>query len=316
MSSLPKVSIVIAHYNGKHFLPETLRSIERQTFRDWEVLIVDDGSAVDHRAALAGGERVRILEQQREGAGAATQRGIEASRGEYVAFLDQDDLYHPRKLEADVRLLDTDPSLDLAFCGYQLIDPQGREIGGTHLPGADRFSFRDLLLDYRIGPSATATVRRSALVAAGPVDPSLHRYYDLALFLRVASLRAANVAATSEGYVSYRRHPGQLSADTGEMRVEWERVLHGLAATNCGDPAAFAVAQSNMDRYFAFLEYEQGRFAAGAHHIQRAFRHAPRAALLDPRNYLVAAGCLGGLVLPTAFRRLAERVAGVGRLSP
>jgi hypothetical protein len=311
------VSVVIAHHNGKDYLPETLRSVESQTFRDWEVIIVDDGSGEEHLGALeaCGCERIRVLRQEQQGAGAATQRGIDAARGEFVAFLDQDDLFAPGKLQADVRLLEADAGLDLAFCGYQLMDPEGRTIGGKHLPGAARFSFSDLLRDYRIGPSATATVRRAALQAAGPVDARLRRYYDVALYLRVAALRPHNVGATQEVSVWYRRHPGQLSADLGEMREEWEQVLAGLGSEGGADSAAFALARSNMHRYFAFLAYEQGWFRAGASHMHSAFLHAPRAALGDFRNYLVAAGCLGGLVLPRAVRRLAERLAGVGSIS-
>ena len=317
MSRCPRVSVVIAHYNGKDYLPETLQSVEAQTFRDWEVIVVDDGSAEEHLAALEeyGCERIRVLRQQRQGAGAATQGGIDAARGEYVSFLDQDDLFAPGKLEADVRLLESHAELDLAFCGYQLVDPGGHTIGGKHLPGAERFSFGDLLRDYRIGPSATATVRRTALKEAGPVDGRLQRYYDVALYLRVAALRANNVGATQEVSVWYRRHPGQLSTDLGKMQEEWERVLAELGSRCGADPAALALARSNMQRYFAFLAYEQGRFGAGARHMHSAFRHAPGAAFCDFRNYLVAAGCLGGLMLPPGVRRLAERMAGVGSLS-
>ncbi len=314
MSAAPRVSIVIAHFNGGRYLAETLRSIERQTFAEWEVVLVDDGSPEDSRRALADwrGERIRILEQPREGAGMATQRGIEAARGEYIAFLDQDDLFHARKLEADVRLLDGHPEIDIAFCGYQLIDAEGREIGGRHLPGSDRFAFRDLLIDYRIGPNATATIRRAALAAAKPVDTSLRRYYDVALLLGVAQIRPANVAATPEAYVFYRRHPEQLSSDIDAMRAEWAMVLNRLAEDGDADPADFALAQSNMNRYFAFLEYEQGRFGAGFRHLFRGFRHAPAAALVDRRNWLVGAGCTAGLILPTSLHRWAERMAGMG----
>jgi len=313
----PRVSVVIAHYNGKDYLPETLRSLEAQSFRDWEAIVVDDGSSAAHRAALDECQlgQIRVLWQERQGAGAATQRGIDAARGEFVAFLDQDDLFAPGKLEADVRLLEADSGLDLAFCGYQLMDEGGCRIGGKHLPGAERFSFFDLLRDYRIGPSATVTVRKAALEAAGPADERLRRYYDVELYLRVAALRANNVGATQEVSVWYRRHPGQLSADPGEMEEEWERVLAGLGSGGGADSAAFALARSNMQRYFAFLAYEQGQFGAGVKHMHSAFRYAPSAALGDLRNYLVAAGCLGGLLLPHEVRRWAERLAGVGSLS-
>jgi len=317
MSRDPRVSVVIAYHNGQEYLPETLRSLAAQTFRDWEAIVVDDGSSAEHRAALDECERgrIRVLRQERQGAGAATQRGIDAARGEFVAFLDQDDLFAPGKLEADVRLLEADSELDLAFCGYQLMDESGRSIGGKHWPGARRFSFLDLLRDYRIGPSATATVRRAALEAVGPVNGQLQRYYDVELYLRVAARRANNVGATDEVLVWYRRHPGQLSADLSEMEEEWERVLSGLGSGGGAYSSAFALARSNMQRYFAFLAYEQGKFDTGVRDMRSAFRHAPSAALGDLRNYLVAAGCLGGLVLPREVRRWVERLAGVGSLS-
>lgn len=311
MRASPRVSVVIPHFNGERYLPAALRSLEQQTFADWEVVLVDDGSAEESRAQLGNwrGGRVQILGQRREGAGVATQRGIAAARGEYVAFLDQDDLFHPRKLEVDVALLDARPEIDLAFCGYQLIDAEGRPLGGPQLPALPRYSYRDLLRDYRIGPNATATARRSALQAAKPWSTSLQRYYDVALLLGVARLRPANVAATPEALLFYRRHPGQLSSEIEAMRAEWAQLLSRLREEGDASAEDLALAQSNMSRYFAFLEYEQGRYGAGLRQLARGFGQAPAAALADRRNWLVGAGCVAGWLLPAPLHRLAERLS-------
>lgn len=303
------MSVVIAHFNGARYLPAALRSLEQQTFPDWEVVLVDDGSEEECRAQLGNwrGGRLRILEQRREGAGVATQRGIEAARGEYVAFLDQDDLFHPRKLEVDVALLDERPDVDVAFCGYQLIDAEGKQLGRPQLPALPRYSYRDLLRDYRIGPNATATARRSSLLAAKPWSASLERYYDVALLLGVARLRPVNVAATPEALLFYRRHAGQLSSEIEAMRREWALLLSRLGEEGDATREDLAMAQSNMSRYFAFLEYEQRRYGAGLGHLAHGFRQAPRAALADRRNWLIGAGCAAGWLMPAALHRWAER---------
>jgi glycosyltransferase involved in cell wall biosynthesis len=311
----PQVTVVIPHYNGGQFIKEAIRSVESQTFPDWEIVIVDDGSSEEHWRHLNALEnwRIRILNHSHDGAGAATQRGIDAARGIYVAFLDQDDVWLPSKLQRAVSMLDAHPEIDLAFSGYRMINQVGHSLGPVHLPPRVRFCFRDLFVDYCIGPTATCVVRLSAALNAGPIDCSLKFYYDLDFFLRISRLRSDNVAATLEPLTKYRRYPGQLSASTAEMRTEWFRVLDSINKDHHVDANATALAQSNMHRFFAFLEYENERFRAGCKELAQAFRFAPSAALLDRRNWLVAGGCLGGLMLPRPIRLAAERFAGIHR---
>ena len=311
----PQVTVVIPHYNGRQFLKEAIRSVESQTFPDWEIVIVDDGSSEEHWRYLKSLEswRIRILHQSHDGAGAATQRGIDATRGIYVAFLDQDDVWLPSKLQRAVSILDAHSEIDLAFSGYQMINQVGHPLGPAHMPPGVRFCFRDLFVDYCIGPTATCVVRLSAALNAGPIDPSLKRCYDLDFFLRISRLRPDNVAATLEPLTKYRRHPGQLSANIAEMRTEWFRVLDSINKAHHVEASATARAQSNMHRFFAFLEYENERFGAGCKELAQAFRFAPSVALLDRRNWLVAGGCLGALVLPRPIRLAAERFVGIHR---
>jgi hypothetical protein len=227
-----------------------------------------------------------------------------------VAILDQDDIWLPHKLQCDVDLLDNHSQIDLAFSGYQMIDEGGRPIGPAHIPPRVRFGFDDLFVDYHIGPTAAAVIRLSAATAAGSIDTSLQRYYDLEFFWRVSRLRQDNVAATRASLTQYRRHAGQLSANVEEMRKEWECVVEGVKKQSSVDPQSVARAHSNMNRYFAFLEYENERYLAGWGELTRSFRLAPVSFLLDHRNWLLAGGCLGGLVLPRNVRLAAERFAG------
>ena len=310
MSLSPLVSVVIPHYNESQLLRETIRSVEAQSFTDWEIIIVDDGSTLEHRCAIAplAGPRVRIIEQTNHGPSVASQRAMDLARGAYIAFLDHDDLWHREKLEHDVRALDEHPDLDLVFCGFQWIDDVGAPIAAPHRAPAERFDARALCIDYCIGPTATVTVRASAAHAAGPMNPLLHRYYDFEFFLRVASLRPANVGATREVLAYYRRHAGQLSADVTLMRAEWTQVLDAIRTCPGVDESVVALAQSNMHRYFAFLQYEQNQFLSGVGLLGQAFRFAPLAFVQEPRNWLAGSACLAGLFLPPRVRAAAQSV--------
>lgn len=312
MTPAVRVTIVIPHYNGRRFLRETVQAVESQTFQDWEIIIVDDGSDEEHRLGSSSftNPRIRVVNQRREGAAAATQRGIDDARGAYVAFLDQDDLWLPSKLERGVSMLDAHDDIDLTFSGYRMIDEAGRPVGPNHLPPQTRFSVHDLFVNYAIGPTASAMTRLSSAIDAGPVNRSLTHYYDYEFFLRISRLRPNNVAATQAPLTQYRRHAGQLSADIDEMREEWQRVVNAIAQLDSASPGTIARAQSNMNRYFAYLEYEAERFGAGCKGLTRAFHFAPVPFLLNHRNWLMAAGCLAGLVLPRSVRLAAERFIG------
>lgn len=108
MSHAPRVSIVVAVYNGERYLAQALRSIEAQTYTDWEVLLCDDGSTDDSDQIIreaCDDSKFRALPGEHEGVAGARNRGLKAARGELVAFLDQDDRWTPQKLERQVAAL-------------------------------------------------------------------------------------------------------------------------------------------------------------------------------------------------------------------
>ena len=309
MTLVPRVTVVIPHYNGHRFLADALRSVEQQSWRDWEIVIVDDGSMDEQRRAARAfaSDRIRVLEQTNRGPAAATQAAIDVARGEYMAFLDQDDCWHPHKLERDVGVLDTDQHVDLTFCGYQMIDEGGRALAAPHVPRSQRFDAGELLEDFCIGPTTTVTMRTSAARQAGPLDTSLRRFYDFEYFIRIASRRSGSVAATPESLAWYRRHPGQLSGDIAQMRLEWQDVLRAMAASHNLDDRTIRIAQSNMHRYFAFLEYERGCFGTACRRLIEAFGYAPGRFISERRNWLAAGATVAALMLPSSVRIVAER---------
>jgi len=128
--STPTVSIVVPTYNRQTLLPRALDSILAQTFDDWEIVLVDDGST-DATAEVAARysnqlrDRLVLVQQPNRGSSAARNRGIETSRGRYVAFLDSDDEFLPRKLERQLDLFRRSPDLGLVYGDYAFVDAAG-----------------------------------------------------------------------------------------------------------------------------------------------------------------------------------------------
>ncbi len=120
----PRVSVLLPVYNGERFLRETLDSAFAQTMPDLEVIAVDDGSSDGSVALLEAYEdpRLRVLRQSNLGAPTALNTALDAARGEYIGFLDQDDLWNEQKLERHLEVMDENPKLDLTFSRYELID--------------------------------------------------------------------------------------------------------------------------------------------------------------------------------------------------
>ena len=159
----PLVSVVLPAWNGEPFLGEALESVDRQGWRAFEIVVIDDGST-DATAAIAGAfPGVRLFRQARSGVAAARNRGVDAARGELVAFLDQDDRFTPDKLERQVGAFLADPALDLCFAHQRLF------LDGLSTPPS---WVRPGWLD---GPlpgllPGTLVVRRRAFDAVGPFE--------------------------------------------------------------------------------------------------------------------------------------------------
>ncbi len=312
----PPVSVLICLYNAERFLGDTLNSALSQTYGDFELIVVDDGSTDGSRDVLerCTDPRLRVIRQSNQGAAAALGAGLRAARGTYIAPLDSDDLWEPDHLSAHVKELEKRPDIALTFSWFRVIDEVGREIGISSSHYRGRIGFPDLLKDFVIGATSNVVIRRSAIDQAGGMDPNIPRLYDLDLCLRIALLGSENVAAIPRDSMRYRRHSGQLSRDLEALKREWAQVLDKMRRLA---PQAVAEVEiracSNMSRYFARLAYEGGQYREGLQLLNDGFRHAPAAFVTEPRNWLVGAACLSGLLTPARLHRRLERSAGLRR---
>jgi glycosyltransferase involved in cell wall biosynthesis len=215
LETLP-VSIVIPVFNCEEVLAETLESVRAQTFRDFEVIMVDDGST-DGSATVARrfcekDSRFHLIQQANGGISAARNAGIEKARGEWIAFLDDDDIWFPEKLTRQMQLSREDPRANFLFTNYHTWDGR-RDLHLAYaakkpLPEGD--TLKQLIFGFVYLPS-TVTVRRQALLDAGLFDVTLKMAAeDWDMWLRLAS-RGIWARGMRESLVRHRRWPGSLT---------------------------------------------------------------------------------------------------------
>ena len=298
---MPAVSVVVATYNQAAFLGEAIASVAAQTFPDWELLIADDGSTDETAATVAafGGDgRIRYLPGAHAERAAARNRGVAASTGDLVAFLDADDTWRADKLARQVAALAAAPEAAACYAVARFVDAAGRPLPlrkpGRTLSGR---LFPRLVLGNCIILASMMT-RRSRLDAVGGFDATLPAYgcEDWDLWLRLARRHA--FVAVDEELVRYRVHDGNTRCE--EIMASGLAVLDRLYADSAVDGEAgigHAAARARHLWYHASILAARDRGTA-LPLVGRALReHLPT---LFSRP---AAGALAAVGLPRALER-------------
>jgi len=198
----PRVTVIVAAYNGERFLKETLESVFAQDFDSFEVVFVDDGSE-DRTREIAQSFAVRYVRQANQGLPAARNAGLALARGDLVAFLDDDDVLPPTKLSTQVGYLDAHPETGCVLGRQEWIfdgvdppqmarDPIFGELGGIQL--------------------VTAMIRRHVLEELGGFDPSYRYAEDRDLFIRMRE-RGVEIAVLPEVVLHKRLHGSNMTMD-------------------------------------------------------------------------------------------------------
>lgn len=207
---MPRVSVIIPTFNSALTLLRAIESVLNQTYKDLEIIVVDDGSTDETRFVLEPYlDRISYIYQENQERSAARNRGSAKSRGEYIAFLDADDWWLPCKLERQVAMLDANPAVGLVYTAQQLVQPDGSVLAtqpsfGVDDPGSDIFS--RLVLRNMIGSPSKIVVRADLLSKVGGFDESLNGTEDWDLCLRFAA--ESLVGYVAEPLTCYQLHKG------------------------------------------------------------------------------------------------------------
>lgn len=187
---MPRVSVIIPTFNCERFIAQTIESVLAQTYRDLELVVVDDGSTDNTRLIVEEflkDKRVRYIYQNNSGASTARNKGFLESSGEYIAFLDSDDLWYPEKLERQVDFLDKNKDIGLVNCMVNIIDKESNIIGREECKEVKGIT--DLLLGSNLitGSASAVMVRRHCIEKVGLFDPGFFISADLDMWVRILS---------------------------------------------------------------------------------------------------------------------------------
>jgi glycosyltransferase involved in cell wall biosynthesis len=226
----PLVSVVIPAYNAQRTIVEAVRSVLAQTVESLEVIVVDDGSGDETCARVESipDPRVRLVRQANGGAASARNTGIQHATGDWVAFLDADDLWVPHKLATQLDALGRDPAGFAAQSGAYFVDDDLRVLDVRRCFQSDDDLLTFLRFQNLPAVASTWIVRRDVLQQVGAFDPDLAILEDWDLSIRLA--RHGATINLAEPLTLYRQHPGNRSRNLDIHIDSGLRVLRRLFA--------------------------------------------------------------------------------------
>ena len=215
----PAITVVIPALNAGGDIADTLTSVRRQTFENWQAIIVMDGGSTDDTAEIVrnfsrSDSRFRLIQQDERGIAAARNRAIAEARGEFIAFLDADDVWLPTKLDRQIKLFESGHRIDVAFTNFYYWDGQkdSEPFYGPNRPlPSGNVDEKIIYSISRFCPTMSVhLMRKRTLEAAGLFDPDEPTVEDWDLWLRMAE-RGLWVAGISEPLARYRQWPGNAT---------------------------------------------------------------------------------------------------------
>jgi glycosyltransferase involved in cell wall biosynthesis len=282
---MPKVSVIIPTYNRADFIAEAIKSVLAQSLRDFEVIVIDDGST-DNTQDIVSTFPVRYLWQENQGPGAARNKGIDLAQGQYLVFLDSDDVLLSNALEVGVQVLDHHPEAAFSYGKACLINEKGRVFGlrkAQHKHscvqnGNDEIA--GFLVRGNQVPTCTVMVRRNCLDEVGWFNCAF-RYgsEDFDLWARLAKRYA--VAYISETLAKYRVHSGGLGVSRELDEIEKNHSLILESIFNDAEVGSFFSPQrpraySQLYLRLAVLAYGRQDMRVARKYIFRAVKTCPR----------------------------------------
>ena len=305
----PQVSVIIAAYNAEQYLAEALDSVAAQTFQNFEVIVVDDGSTDSTADIVAGYSQVHCLHQPNRGQPAARNAGIRAARGKYITFLDADDLWLPSKLEKQIGFLMSHTDADWIYSDAIVVSAENRIAickVSERLALHEGPILRELLLSCFIA-SATPLIKRKVFADTGLFDesPDAKIGEDWKMWLRIAERHP--VAVIREPLAVVRTHSQSMTqtADANAMYESKRRIIEDSVARNAESLHGVKPrALSALATAAGLRELRMGKGFAARAMFMRAIREWP----FDLRTYTyLAAACLPSAML-AALGKYARRL--------
>ena len=273
---MKEISVVIPTYNYGRFVREAIDSVLAQTCAPLEIVVVDDGSTDDTEQIVRSyGDRVRYIRQENAGVAAARNTGIANARGEYIAFLDSDDVWLPEKLAKQLARFDSDPGLGLVYAGAERFDESGTL--SVELDGMEGWIAPELLRLERgvIASGSGMLLPKQVAEEVGGFDADLQPSEDWDFCYRVA-LRH-RIGFVPEVLVRYRQHGSGLHLDVPRMERAMMLALEKAFASRDPDiQSRRRRTYGRMHRILAGCYFHRGAGRPFLRHMLASLRDDPR----------------------------------------
>lgn len=265
----PLISIIIPAYNVAPFIDETLASVFAQTLTDYEVIVVNDGSPDTpefERVIRPHLGRIRYLRQENRGASVARNTGLQSARGEFVAFLDADDLWLPNYLEEQMKFINARgcdlACADATFFGDATVESRSyMDTLMNDAPPADDVTFLQLVDAERSLITSGVVARRAPIMEVGLFDEALRNAQDLDLWLRLAR-HGARLSYQRRVLLKYRCRPDGLTGDAVNSHRRELRVFDKIEQSYDLSPQERGQVTETIRNRRALLEFEMGKLHA------------------------------------------------------
>jgi glycosyltransferase involved in cell wall biosynthesis len=254
-ASAPLVTVVTPAYNVGAYVGEAVDSVLGQTFRNFEYLVIDDGSTDETAAVVkahAGDDpRLRLIQRENQGVSAARNLGIREASGEYIAFLDGDDRWHPKFLERLLqRIQSLPPAVGLVFCRSRLVLENGTPVF-LQYQRAGRYDFDDFLVSGNpTRNTSSLLIRASCFAEAGVFNEKMRYCEDFDMWLRIAANPKTPILWGSPHFlVDMRLRSGSATRNRGDMETAMDELLESQTARLRRLPAGLAYVRPAVVAY-------------------------------------------------------------------
>lgn len=250
---MPVISVVVPVYNGEKTIKETIDSVLNQSFYDFELIVINDGSTDKSLEIISNikDERLKVFSYPNAGLSASRNRGISLATGEYISFIDADDLWTPDKLELQLKALQEHPQAAVAYSWTDCIDESGKFLGKCNYLSFSGDVRANLLLINFIDSGSNVLIRTEAFKKVGNFDESRKSCEDWDMWLRLAA--EYSFIAVSKPQVLYRISSSSMSTNLLRMEAESMEVIEKACDRNPGYSSLLKrLSKGNIYKYLLF----------------------------------------------------------------
>ncbi|MBW4452184.1 MAG: glycosyltransferase family 2 protein [Nostoc indistinguendum CM1-VF10] len=322
---MEKVSVILPVYKAEKYIAATVQSVLEQTYKNFEILIIDDASpdkSIDICKQFTD-PRIRIISQANRGLAGARNTGIRNAQGKYLAFLDADDLWLREKLEKHLVHLDSSPKVGVSFSCSTLINDVGEPLGLYQIPKLKEITVPHILCRNPVGNGSAPVIRKEVFEAIkfqdnlhGTIedfyfDEHFRQSEDIECWIRISIKTNWEIEGISEALTLYRVNSGGLSANMLKQLDSWEKVIE---KTRCYAPGIVnqweALARAYQLRYLARRAVRLQDGAMAVKLVNRALATNWHILSKEPRRTLLTLAAAYFLwLLPQFLYNLIETVA-------